>query len=316
MLSSFVMRKVDLDSFDLNLLISLDILLEECHITRASTRLNVSQPAMSRILARLREAFDDQLLVRDGTGYIRTPRADDLVNPVKDALDHVRSVLAGAEFRPDMERARFRICTLPYGEVVLLPHVMKSLHDAKARAKIDVVQHSLYSVAEIVEGKTDISIGVIPDTIPNSCVREPLFEDTYVCVVGKTHPVVQSGLTLDAYLAYPHSIIDSGANQRNEIQDTLSELGKTRNITKTSPHFLASLFTISQTDLLQVVPLGLVAGIADALDLRIMELPFSAPPLKISQVWHRRNDHSRPHKWLREQIAAAAGKVRESQQPG
>ena len=120
-----IMQQVNLNKVDLNLLVALDVLLDERHITKAASRLDLSQPAMSRTLARLRDAFDDPLLVRVAGGYERTARAEGLVQPLKQALEKVSLTFAKPTFDPATAIGTFRICTLDYTEVVISPVFME-----------------------------------------------------------------------------------------------------------------------------------------------------------------------------------------------
>ncbi len=303
------MSKVDLSSIDLNLLVAIDVLLGELHVSNAAERLGLSQPAMSRTLARLRVVFDDPLIVRAQKGYAPTARAEKLKSSLKTALTEVRRVFAETEFDPATTLDTFRLSTLDYAELVLFPELMNNIRSAAPGVRIEVLQRSIFSIEEIVDGIADISIGLMPRSLPKHCESESLFEDDYVCVMHKGHPIAHKTLTLENYLKYPHSIIHTGKAPGSYIDDVLAKLGHERKIIKRSPHFVASLFALGQSDLLQTVPRRLALPMMVAADLVLHDLPFKLNPLKVSQMWHSRNTDNATHKWLRQQVQKAVQSV-------
>ncbi len=309
MKSISTMSKVDLTSIDLNLLVALDVLLDELHVSKAAERLGLSQPAMSRTLTRLRGVFDDPLIVRVQKGYAPTARAEELKSSLKTALMEVRRVFAETEFDPATTLDTFRLSTLDYAELVIFPELMNNIRSVAPGVRIEVLQRSIFSIEEIVDGIADISIGLMPRTLPKHCESQFLFEDEYVCVMHKGHPIAHDALTLESYLKYPHSIIHTGKAPGSYIDDELANLGHERKIIKRSPHFVASLFALGKSDMLQTVPRRLALPMMKAADLVLCDLPFDLKPLTVSQMWHSRNTDNATHKWLREQIRRAVSSV-------
>ncbi len=293
----------DLRKVDLNLLVALDVVLEERHVTRSAKRLDVTQPAMSRTLARLRTTFDDPLLVRTPEGYERTARADELRGPLKSVLGEIRRTLSKPKFDLFTATGTFKIATLDYAEVVILPHLMRSIRSQAPAIEIEIVQKPVLSISEILEGHADLSIGLMPTSTPKHCVVQSLFEDEHVCVMHREHPLAGLKLTINDYLKYPHSIIHTGSSSKNVIDDALQRLGYQRHIAKRTPHFVASLLSIGQTDLLQTVPRRLAEALLQSADLVISDLPFEVKPVLLSQLWHMSSQKNPLHTWLREQIA-------------
>lgn len=300
------MNEVNLKSVDLNLLVALDVLLEERHVTNSAMRLGLSQPAMSRTLNRLRKLFNDPLIVRAQKGYDTTPRAEELTATLKTALAQVRAIFSEAEFDPATSADKFRISTLDYSELVIFPQLMGRIRAAAPGVKLEVLQRSILSVEEIIDGAADISIGLKPSKFPKHCVAETLFEDDYVCVMHKDHKIAGQKLTMENYLKYPHSIIHTGLTPGSYLDDALAKLGYERNIVKRSPHFVASLFAIGQSDMLQTVPRRLATPMIKAAGMIAHNLPFKIKPMVLSQMWHSRNTNNPTHKWMRGQIRASA----------
>lgn len=308
------MHRSNLRKIDLNLLIALDVLLEELHISRSAQRLNLSQPAMSRVLSRLRETLNDPLLVRAPEGYCRTPRADALISPVRSILNDIEQALVAPEFDPTSYSGEFRICTLDYGEVVLVPEIMELVASASDQIGLRIVHRATYDSSEIEDGKADLLIGILPDTISANCQRKELFEDEYVCVMHRNHPLANKVLTLDDYLEFPHSIIGNGNDRRTAIDLVLEQTGHKRKVTKISPHFVASVMSMGETRLIQTIPRLLAEKVAGAVNLVVKETPIDFGSIKIGSMWHSRNTNDPTHSWFRQQVELAA-KVARSQQP-
>ncbi|MEM8685931.1 MAG: LysR family transcriptional regulator [Pseudomonadota bacterium] len=300
---------MDISKIDLNLLVALEVLLEERHVSRSAARLGLSQPAMSRALGRLRAVFDDPLIVRTQSGYEPTARAQELEKSLAVALAEIRGVFAPSEFDPATAQHTFRLSTLDYSELVIFPGLMSRLRLSAPGIKVDVQQRSLFSIDDIDEGTTDISIGVMPKSLPKHLNAETLFEDDYVCVMHKDHPLALDDLTLEAYLSFPHSTIDTGKSPSSTVDDVLALAGAERRILKRSPHFIASLFSLGKSDLLQTVPRRLASPLLSPANLVLHELPFKVEPIVLSQLWHARDDDHPPHQWLREQMRLAARSV-------
>jgi len=176
------MPKVDIRKNDLNLLVVLDVLLDELHISNAAKRLNLSQPAMSRALARLRIMFDDPLIVRVSKGYQRTPRGEMLVSTVGSILNKIENTLSEREFDPEVYQHEFVVCTLDYGEAVLMPRIMERIMAEAPGIKIKIAHRRMYSISEVLDGTADILLGTVADDPPKHCVVQPLYDDIFVCV--------------------------------------------------------------------------------------------------------------------------------------
>ncbi len=300
------MRKMDSKNFDLNLLIALDVILEELHISRSAKRLNISQSATSRALAKLRDMFDDPLIVRVSKGYQRTPRGESLVKSVKSILSEVESTFETQEFEPAEFKGELTICTLDYGEAVLLPAIMEKVSQEAPGATIKIIHRKIYSISEVLDGNADILLGTIPDNPPKHCNAQFLYSDRFVCVVSKDHPLARKTITLEDYVSYPHSIIHTGESPGTSIDVALAKIGKSRHIMKSSPHFAASVFSIVNTNMIQTIPLRLAGKLLLYSDLVVKELPFETGAVEIGQMWHRRNSENLAHRWFRQLIKSVA----------
>lgn len=307
------MQKLNLATVDLNLLVALEVLLQECHISNAARRLNMSQPTMSRTLSRLRDAFNDQLLVRTPKGYVKTPRAEELEGPLAQTLIAAQRTFSSQTFDPSTARDVFRISTLDYGEAIIMPALTQMVRQQAPHVGLEVQHREAYSISEILSGEADIAIGVMPRGPTEGCVLQELITDRYVCVMCSSHPLADKELTIESYLAYDHSILVSNTNVNIPIETSLSVLGLKRNILRRSCHFLASLFSLRGTMMLQTSVQRLAELVNEGQDLVIKELPFEVPPIQVYLTWHMRNNDDPAHRWLREQMLIAANSLSQPQ---
>ena len=300
------MSTAHLMNVDLNLLVALDVLLEERHITRSANRLNITQSAMSRRLNRLRQTFDDLLIFSTPNGYVLTSRGTQLVGPVKDILHKIQGTLSEPTFDPEMAKGEFKICTMGYGEIVVVPKFMEILSQETNDVEITIIPRNIYSNAPILEDKAEILFGARLGVTSNDCTIKPLFEDKIVCIMSEGHPLANCELTLDGYLDYPHSIIHTSSRSGSYVDNVLAQLGHKRKIQKRSPNWGCSLLSLFTTNLLATVPERMGQALAKSGSLVIKKLPYDIPPSKYEMLWHNRYNDDPRHKWFREKFIEAA----------
>ncbi len=192
----------DLRRIDLNLLVILDALLSEQHVTRAAERLHLSQPAVSHALARLRDLLGDPLLVRAGASLVPTPQALELMAPLAEALAQVQSLLAPNTFDPATARRTFRLAMSDYGAAIVLPGLIRTLRREAPGIDLQISHASREGMLEgVLNGDIDVAAGVFPE-MPNELRSTPLFEEHYVCLVDRNSlPADGACSTLPTYLS-------------------------------------------------------------------------------------------------------------------
>ncbi|MFT7286101.1 MAG: DNA-binding transcriptional LysR family regulator, partial [Halieaceae bacterium] len=243
---------MNLHRIDLNLLVYLDALLRERNVTQAAQQLNLSQPAMSNGLRRLRTLFDDPLLVRTSEGMTPTERALELEPLVRDALAQIdRAVQPRAQFQPAQARGVFRIMASDYAESTLFPAVLGQLRDQAPGITLDIMTPSDVSFLDVERGKVDMVINRF-DAMPQSFHQILLWEDSFSCLLSPTHPVLES-FTLDNYLKYDHVWVSKtgmgvgvGVNPDDVqrlgwVDAALTRLGKKRQIRVFTRHYQAAM---------------------------------------------------------------------------
>jgi DNA-binding transcriptional LysR family regulator len=300
------MHEVNLASIDLNLLVALDALLEERHVTRAARRLGLSQPAASHALARLRELLRDPLLVRSGATLVPTPRASALVRDVRAILDSIRATLAGGVFDPATSTRHFALGAADYFELVVLPALVHAL--AVAAPGIDLVVRPVGGDAApaLGDGKLDVFFAVDALAGAAHIRRRPLFDEGYVCAVRAGHPVLRRGLDLDRFLQLGHVFIAPGGTRGGVVDDALARRKKVRRVVAMVPSFLAAPAIVASSDLIVTMPVRPAKRLASAFDLRLLEPPIALPRFTVSAYWHDRVQEDPAHVWLREQLVAVS----------
>lgn len=292
---------MSLRSLDLNLLVALDALLSERHVTRASKRIGLSQPAMSNALGRLRRVFNDELLVRTATGMKATPRAQELVDPLRQVLRQVERVLEGdSSFDPRTSDRAFNIRMSDVLACLVLPALI---------AKRPTTSHLGFNVLHMPPAATlsalerdeiDLAISMGLDA-PNSIRSGTLMDDHMVCLMREGHALAGRRFSLERFLAHGHVKVSMSPTDMRFVDDVLAGLGHRRRITLNVPHWLVVPHVLKATDLLTVMPGRLAAAIMDD-GLHQRALPFPSAPFAWTMYWHRRHDRSQANLWLRAQL--------------
>jgi DNA-binding transcriptional LysR family regulator len=302
------MRQVNTPDGHLALLPALRLLLEERSVTRAAQRAGMSQPAMSRVLARLRRLFGDELLVRGPTGSAPTARGLALAEELPAALDAVARVIQPPKFAPEAASASFTIATVDYIAMVLLPAVVARVRREAPGIELDIRTAGGLDFAEaLAQGSADLLIGAKAEIEGRGGLfRQRLFDEDYACLVPRRVSAGTKTLTLDAYLTLPHALVTITGRGGGAIDAALERAGRSRRVALRIQNFLAAPWLIAGSDLAIILPRRLAERVAKPSGLAIFDLPVDLGILTLSQVWHARRHRDPAHAWLREVIAAAA----------
>ena len=297
---------MDIRNVDLNLLVALDALLAERSVSRAAMRLHLSQPAASALLARLRELFGDPLLLRSARGMQPTPRALELLAPVKQVLDEIEAIVQPrAAFDAASAARTFTLSASDYVEYALLPKLVDYLEHKALGVRLEVWPLDLQVVAKQMEsGEVDLCITGLQN-VPGGLHLRPLYTERLVPVVRRNHPAVGERLTLDEFCSLEHiqvSVPGSGFSTR--IDEALAALGRKRHSRLAVPHFLLVPEIIARSDMISSLPERLARGYAR--QLRICEPPVELQKFTVGEIWHERNERDPAQQWLRDVLAELA----------
>mgnify|MGYP001809845400 CR=1 FL=1 len=298
--------RADIRRLDLKLLKTLAALLDEGSVTRAAARLGLTQPAVSGMLTRLRESFDDPLFVRGQHGMIPTRRAQDLAEPLKRVLVEIETLLHPPDFDPASAEVTLHIAATDYAlQTVVVPFV--SVLTARA-PNIRIAIHPLDEAAvpgQLERGELDWAL-LTPETTPSGLRFRPLFEEVYVCAMRADHPAAQAeSLSLDRFCMLKHALASYAGPQFRGVTDAaLARIGRQRQVVLSVPSFFVLIETLRTTDLITVAPRRLVASAAS---LRLFSLPVEVPGFSKSLVWHERTHRDPGHHWLRTLMVETCG---------
>ncbi len=307
---------MDIRSVDLNLLVALDALLSERNVTRAASRLSLSQSAMSATLARLRALFGDPLLLRTAGGMLPTSKGLEVAAPVKQVLADIGRLVQQADaFAPATAQVTFTIAASDYVEYAILPRLVDYLEANAPLARLAVRAMDFGAVGRQLEtGEVDLGILGAGFAPPNARSR-PLFLERFVCVVRRDHPRIKDRLTLDEFCALDHLLVaPSGSGFTAQTDDALAAIGRRRQVRLSVPHFLLVPEILVRSDMIVALPERLARGYRDR--FRIFDLPLEVPPFAIVEVWHERTHRDPALVWLRqvlteltrEKVAAVAAR--------
>lgn len=300
---------MELRRVDLNLLVVLDVLLTECNVTKAARRLNMSQPATSTALARLRKQFDDPLLVKSGRTLRPTPRALALAEPLRRVLVTVeRSILTVPDFDPATAERAFTLLTGDYSEVTLLRNLLRRNRYRSHGIRFDM--QPLSAAGFEAFHRHEIDLAVVPEQLLSTsefeqCRRRVVLHDRYVGVVWSGHPYAGIELTADVLAGYPLlSYLQYGGDM--SLGRTLARAGIATRSSATTTNIAVLPYVLEMTDLVTIVPERMARRIAGVAQLRILEPNFSLPAVREWAVWHEEFDDDPGHRWLRTELSVVA----------
>ncbi|MDP9161601.1 MAG: LysR family transcriptional regulator [Acidobacteriota bacterium] len=284
---------MNIKNLDLNLLLTFDALMRERNVSRAASRLGITQPAASNALARLRVAFEDEILVRTGRTMTPTARAQTLESPVREALSALEQALGEPE--TSLANRTIVIGTTEYSEHLLLPRLVSFF--AKSQSMIRLVLRRLPTLFQAPEddlqaGLLNLAIGFFPEaaSLRPGIHSKSLMEDESVCVVRKGHPYVASSLSLKQYLSLRHVSVFYRNDGSSIVDRQLLEKEFRRTVVLQVPHLVSALRIVSQTDLATIIPRKYAAEFTRCFPIRYLRAPIPLPALKLSLLWHSRDD--------------------------
>lgn len=292
---------------DLNLLVVLDALLVEQNITRAGERLFLSQPATSAALGRLREYFQDELLVQKGRKMVRTPQGEALSQPIRDLLIQMRSTLENrSQFDPAQAQRKFVLMASDYVSTVLLPQVSRRLNELAPQASLEVIPPNDIPRDMIERGHIDLL--VLPAShLAEGHPSQPLFEDKFVCMTCRDHPEIDASLSFEQYKQLGHVLARWGAHRVPSVDEWfLNRYNFERRVEVITNTFSKMPAFLPGTRRLATLHLRLALLCAQELPLKILTLPWDAPQLVMAMQWNRHQQHDPGLSWLRSLLAESA----------
>jgi DNA-binding transcriptional LysR family regulator len=299
-----IMTQTHLGAIDLNLLVTLDVLLAEESVTTAARRLGLSQSAVSRSLTRLRELFADELFVRTGQGMRPTRRAVELAAPLRRALADLGGLLEPRErFDPQTAERVFQIAALDYSQLTLIGPWTARLAERAPGIDVVVRQLSVYSKRDLEAGALDLYVAPRTRTVAG-VIWTALHDDDYTCVVWAEHAVRR--LTMARYVQLEHVLVAPGERPGGIVDRVLAERGLARRVSVRVPTFLSVPYLLLGTQRIATVPRRIAEVFVEQHALRMLDPPIELPPVVLHLGWHELHRSDPGHAWLREQLIDVA----------
>lgn len=298
---------MNLNKVDLNLFIVFDAIYTEANLTRAGQIVGITQPAVSNALARLRETFNDPLFVRTAQGMVPTPMAQNIIGPVRNALQLLRvSVQESRTFTPQQANKTYRISMTDLTEAVILPPLFQRLRRLAPTVQIEsFLSKRRETTKELAAGRLDFAVDAPLNT--DTQVRHvKLMEDRYVCALRQGHPLAKEKISLDEYLSLTHIQISSRRSGLGYVDLSLGKMGLQRKVALRSQHYMMASTVLQNTDMAMTVP----ERFARRHGLHYVQLPVNdVPSLETHLYWHESTDQDPANRWMREQIIEIAQQI-------
>ncbi len=297
-----------MQELDLNLLRVFDALMQTRSVTAASRNIGLSQPATSHALGRLRDHFGDDLLVRGARGMVPTARALRVHPAIRAALEQLDAALREAPvFDPLTSTRRFQLGMADYQELVMLPRLLTTF--AERAPLLDLFVHRQSTTLGLEEGTVDLVLAPIRSDDAGAGLKvRALFDDTFVVIMRKGHPLARRKLTLRAYAEAEHAFIAPRGTLGGVVDDELAKHGLSRRVALALPNFAIVPHVIATTDLVCTLPVRVAKSYAALLPLHVTEPPLDVPAFTISMAWHERLARDPGHAWLRERLVELFGR--------
>ena len=299
------MHTTQLRQADLNLLVVFKVLAEERSVSRAARRLLLTQPATTRALARLRDMFSDDLLVRVSGTYELTPRGQLLLRELEAALPRIDRLLAGGDFVPSQETMHFRVAGTDYASLLIGIPLSKLVATAGEGLSLDLSPPHDNTLHDLNRGALDMLLGPDDGQLPLQYQKQPLFEDEFVCVFDRKGPY-GTKLSLTEYLEASHIAISIFDGIQTLPDRRLAQAGLRRRIAFSTPYFTVAVQAVAGTNLIVTVPKRMAILEGQNMTLRFLKAPKPVSRFIYHMWWHQRMNNDLAHLWLRNTVQQVA----------
>jgi DNA-binding transcriptional LysR family regulator len=300
-------RTAQLRNTDLSLLVNFVVLAEERTLSRAARRLFLSQPSMTRALQKLRETFDDALLVRSPSGYVLTPKGENLLQEVVQFLPRLDRLISGREFDPAQESAYFRIAATDNATQLYGPTLSRRSAEWQ-KTSLSFFPWTDQAPEELEHGRLELVLNAEDGFLPPHLKREILFEDEFVCVVAKDYPLKRR-ISLNQYVTAKHIGVSVLGGRQTMPETTLANLGMARTCPITVPYFTVAQRMVAASRLVVTMPRRLAQSIIDETRVKLISPPKEFKRFRYLMAWHPRYDTDARSVWLRNLIREATSEI-------
>lgn len=291
-----------MDELDLNLLRVLVAIDDKRSVSAAAVELQRSQPSVSSALGKLRTFFADPLFIRSGNTMQPTPRAIEIMDPVRGVLSRIgMEIVAAPTFEPASSHRPIVLALSDVGEVVFLPAILQQLRQVAPEATLRSVSLPADEVAGGLEtGTIDLALGYFPNLKRHNFFQQTLFSDSFTCLIRADHPVRSPRLSQRQFMQLDHAVVRAESRTEEVIERFLARRRIRRRVRLTTPHFASVPPIVEQSDLVVTVPVPLARYFSTvSARIRVVRPPFDPPRIDLKQIWHRKFHHDARNRWLR-----------------
>jgi DNA-binding transcriptional LysR family regulator len=291
---------VELEEIDLNLLVVFKHLLAERSVSRVAEVLELSQPAVSNALARLRKLLGDELFLRTPSGMEPTPFAEQLAESVTYGLGMIHGALnQRSSFEPATSNRAFVIGMTDVGEIYFLPRLLERLKRDAPGVSVSTVRNTAVNLRDEMEsGKVDLAVGLLPQ-LKAGFFQRRLFKQRYVCLLREGHKLARRKMSLAEFSAAEHLLVVADGTGHGKVDEVLRRSGVERKVALTVPHFVAVGHILQATDLVATVPERLASRMTEPFGLVSVPHPATLPEVAINLFWHAKYHKAPANQWLR-----------------
>ncbi|MFT7389048.1 MAG: DNA-binding transcriptional LysR family regulator [Candidatus Endobugula sp.] len=296
--------------YDLNLLKAFDAIYKERNVTRAAESMSISQPAMSAVLTRLRDLFNDPLFIRHKSGVAPTEKAIDIHSDIERALDILDGVVQSEQlFTPLTEKRTFTIAASEYFQIAILPALLIYLRQHAPHIRVVCITFT-QDLADtgMMSGNTDLAFGRITDPADNLIVKQVITEGLS-CLVSATHSSIKQRLTMQQFEKFPHVVIQPHGKLKTGVFQMLRAKKINRDIACVVTHFQLATDVLIDSDYIAVLPTRLCQRFTQNGQLKLLAPPEDLGTFPFHLAWHRRYQKDPAHQWLRNQIMACCDAI-------
>lgn len=294
---------MNLRSIDLNLLPVFDAVISEQNLSRAADKVCMSQPAISNAVKRLRLTLDDELFVSTGRGVRPTPKALELREPIRQALEIITSAFdQNQPFDFLSSNRQFVIASTDYVGLIILPEILSEINSLNSSVTVNTAPYEDETLMDDFQfGKIDFAVELNPN-LDSKVISKELFQEHAVCIARKGHPKIDDALTVDDYCHLEHVCTTSNKKQTAFFENHLRQHGVVRNLRYSVPNYFNVPEVVCSTEALATVPSRLANKFSEMYELDVYSLPFPTLKTSIYLSWHSNRKADTGSQWLKNLI--------------
>jgi DNA-binding transcriptional LysR family regulator len=288
-----------MSKLDLKLVVIFDAIMREKSISAAAVHLSMTQPSVSNAVARMRHSWKDPLFIKQGRGIKPSPFALTLWQQIALPLEQIQSAITPSPFIAAKSQKTFRIATTDGISALFWPLLRSYLEQYAPNINIHAVPYKLDGEALLVNAEVDLVLDYYGNNHPQ-INSQHLFDNVFVCVMAKDHPLNRGDISLDGFAAAEHLLVSLSGDASGSVDRKLAQLGLTRRIAMTVNSFASAQALLERSQLITSLPYPIVASWQCNERLVVKTLPIELAPVPISMAWHRRDQGAKSLLWLRE----------------